>query len=673
MAQWRVAGFDEVRELGRGPHGRTVLARHGASGSTVVVRYLEPAVSAAARDRFRHRAAALGRLRDPRVARPYQLVENAHGTAVVMERVDGAGLREILRRERRTPPEAALVLLRDALLGLASAHAVGVVHGDCTPGDILVRDSGRAVLVDFAVGDHAGRTSPLYRAPELWHGAAPSPASDIYAVTCVFFESVAGHRPYGAPEAGHLTAPVPVGDVPEPLRSLVASGMAKDPRDRPSDAALFADEVERTARAAYGPDWEARGRRTLAALAAPDHFPTPRPTGRRRKPPTSPPAEPNAFPHPRAGQHRAATDEPYAPGEPRAQAGHRDAVADVPLAARSEDRTRVGQHRAKADELPALDEIPRAPAGQPGAVPAGQPGAVADKASALGEEPRARGGQPGAVADEAFVLGEEPRASSGQHRAAADSALVVRSERRSEGAVARGRRGRARGGGRRRGGARRGRGRMLAAAGVAVAGVLAAGGYGIYEAVDPHASSQRTAAERDAAAGRAVTLGRLGLRVPPSWQALPITVKGRAADSFYVSLAGGCPQPAASSLGSCPGFAVMGPSFFDRSESQAYGGGPYDPKDTFASRIAMSCPRHPELVAGGAAKGASQTASRAVRLGQRQAEFHQWRVPCFERQGDGTGSVYTERIWYVPSAQIVVVDAWNTPDLDAILRRGTWP
>ncbi|MCP2336283.1 serine/threonine protein kinase [Actinomadura rupiterrae] len=515
MAQWRVAGFDEVRELGRGPRGRTVLARHGTSGSAVVVRYLEPAVSPAARDRFRRQAGALGQLRDPRVARPYQLVENSHGTAVVMERVDGVALREILRRERRIAPEAALVLLRDALLGLASAHAVRVVHGDCTPGDILIRDSGRAVLVDFAVGDHAGQTSPVYRAPELWHGGAPSPSSDIYAVTCVFFEALAGHRPYGAPEEGHLAAPIPSGDVPEPLRPLVASGMAKDPRHRQSDAAVMADEVEKAALTAYGPDWEPRGRRALTALAAPDRF---------------------------------------------------------------------------------LDSPP------------------------------------------------PPRSRSGRSRARAG-----------------------------RGRVRVPRGRKLAATGVAVAAVLAVGGYGIYMAVDPHASSQRAAAERSAAAGKALTLGRLGMRAPSSWEALPIAVKGRASDSYYVSLAGGCPQPAASSLGSCPGFAVMGPSFFDKSESQAYGGGPYDPKDTFSSRISMSCPRHPELVAGGAAKGASQTASKTLQLGKRPAEFHQWRVPCFERQGDGTGSVYTERIWYVPSAQIVVVDAWNTPDLDAVLRRATWP
>ncbi|WP_051467857.1 serine/threonine-protein kinase [Actinomadura oligospora] len=522
MTQWRVAGFDEVRELGRGRHGRTVLARHGTSGSTVVVRYLEPSTSGAARERFRQKAGALGQLRDPRVARPYRLVENAHGTAVIMERVDGVGLRDVLRRERRTTPEAGLVLLRDALLGLAAAHAAGVVHGDCTPGDVLVRDGGRAVLVDFGVADHAGTSSPLYRAPELWHGAEPSPASDVYAVTCVFFEAVAGHRPYGDPEAGHLGAPVPEEDVPEPLRPLVASGMAKDPRVRPSDAAHFADEAEKVGFIVFGADWEARGRRALADLAAPDRFP-----------------------------------------------------------------------------------------------PAGP-----------------------------------PRASSGRRR------------RRPAPGRASGR--------------RRPRGRALAAAGIAVAAVLAAGGYGTYQAVGRDAPSRTAAAEHDATAGKALPLGRLQMRVPASWEAFPITVRGRAADSFYVTRAGGCPtggtwRPSASSLGSCPGFAVMGPSFFDRSESSAYGGGPYDPKDTFGSKVAMSCPRHPDLVAGGSGKGASQTGFKGIELGGRAAEYHQWRVPCFEREGDGTGSVYTERIWYAPSAQIVVVDAWNTPDLDTLLQRATWP
>ncbi|MEV4259675.1 hypothetical protein AB0J52_41495, partial [Spirillospora sp. NPDC049652] len=213
--------------------------------------------------------------------------------------------------------------------------------------------------------------------------------------------------------------------------------------------------------------------------------------------------------------------------------------------------------------------------------------------------------------------------------------------------------------------------------GVAAAAVLAAGGYGIYASTGP-GSSRTAAAEREAAAGKALTLGRLKLRVPSSWEAFPIEVQGRAADSFYVTLAGGCPtggawRPAAASLGSCPGFAVMGPSFFDKSESKAYGGGPYDPKDTFGSGVSMSCPRHPDLVAGGVGKGASQTSSKGLELGRRAAEYRQWRVPCFEREGEATGSVYTERIWYEPSAQIVVVDAWNTPDLDIVLQRGIWP
>ncbi|RFU39206.1 hypothetical protein DZF91_23645 [Actinomadura logoneensis] len=209
-----------------------------------------------------------------------------------------------------------------------------------------------------------------------------------------------------------------------------------------------------------------------------------------------------------------------------------------------------------------------------------------------------------------------------------------------------------------------------------VAAVLAAGGYGIYAVTDP-ASSRTAAAEREAAAGRALTLGRLKLRVPASWEASPIAVPSQAADSFYVTLAGGCAtdgkwQPAAASVGACPGFAVMGPSFVDGSASKAYGGGPFNPKETFGSTVAMSCPRHPDLVAGAAGKGASQTSSSGVELGGRGAEYRQWRVPCFERGGDATGSVYTERVWYVPSARTVVVDAWNTPDLDTVLHRGTW-
>ncbi|MBW8482539.1 serine/threonine-protein kinase [Actinomadura parmotrematis] len=276
MADWRVTGFTEVRELGRGAQGRVVLAQHAERGTPVAIKYLTAASSGEARELFRREARLLGSVRDPHVARLYRLVESEHGLAIVMEAVDGVSYKEILGRYGTLEPEAALSVLKGSLLGLAAAHAVGVVHRDYKPANVIVPADGNSKLIDFGVatadGGGGGAGTPVYMAPEQWGGAPASPATDVYAATCVFYESVTGHRPYsGGDLAGlrraHLEEPVPLDGVPGALRPLVERGMAKDPADRPDSAAAFVTELETTARSAYGADWESRGLRALAGTA----------------------------------------------------------------------------------------------------------------------------------------------------------------------------------------------------------------------------------------------------------------------------------------------------------------------------------------------------------------------------------------------------------------------
>ncbi|MBO2460465.1 serine/threonine-protein kinase [Actinomadura violacea] len=276
MGGWRVDGYTEVRELGAGAQGRVVLARHEPSGTPVAIKYLNASASEADRERLRHEARMLGQAGSPHVARLFQLVEGPDGAAIIMEAVDGVSLKELLGRRGALGPEASLSVLKGSLLGLAAAHALGVVHRDYKPANVVVPADGRSRLVDFGIAAPAGQEAggagtPFYMAPEQWDRHTATPATDVYAATCVFVECVSGHRPFAGGRAelrlAHTTGPVPVGNVPEPLRALVARGMAKDPADRPPSAAAFVDELERTALAAYGPDWESRGVRALAASA----------------------------------------------------------------------------------------------------------------------------------------------------------------------------------------------------------------------------------------------------------------------------------------------------------------------------------------------------------------------------------------------------------------------
>src|SRR6185312_4520031 len=159
---------------------------------------------------------------------------------IVMELVAGVSLHEMITAQGPASPQAALAVLKGSLLGLAAAHALGIVHRDYKPENVLVDRSGNSKLTDFGVAARTGQAAsggtPLYMAPEQWSGAPASPATDIYAATAVFFECLTGKTPFsgrlGQLAMQHETAAVPVAMVEEPLQQLIERGMAKDPRER---------------------------------------------------------------------------------------------------------------------------------------------------------------------------------------------------------------------------------------------------------------------------------------------------------------------------------------------------------------------------------------------------------------------------------------------------------
>ncbi|MFD7916358.1 serine/threonine-protein kinase [Streptomyces sp. NPDC059752] len=272
--QWEVPGYIHGRELGAGACGRVVEALDEASGTPVAIKYL----THGARTAFRAEARLLMGLRSPYVVRIDEYVEQPEGAAIVMELVDGVSLRTLLRQEGSTGPEAALTVLKGSLLGLAAAHEAGLVHRDYKPENVLVDLDGCSKLVDFGIAVASGDASdiagtPPYMAPEQWTGRPVAPVTDVYAATAVFFECLAGSKPYPGTTAAelavqHIEAPIPDDRVPEALRPLIRRGMAKRAEERPPSAAAFVRELEALALSAYGEDWEVRGQRRMAALLA---------------------------------------------------------------------------------------------------------------------------------------------------------------------------------------------------------------------------------------------------------------------------------------------------------------------------------------------------------------------------------------------------------------------
>lgn len=187
MSTWAVPGYTESLELGSGASGRVVLAVHEETGVPVAVKYLSESL----RTRpgfvhgFRAEARLLGGLESPYVSVLYEYVESPDGAAIVMELVDGVSLRALLTGQGPLDPEAALVVLKGSLLGLADAHRVGVVHRDYKPENVLVVPDGSSKLVDFGIAADAGTSAGAAGTPPTWPRSSGPARPPLPRRTCM--------------------------------------------------------------------------------------------------------------------------------------------------------------------------------------------------------------------------------------------------------------------------------------------------------------------------------------------------------------------------------------------------------------------------------------------------------------------------------------------------------
>jgi serine/threonine protein kinase len=209
------------------------------------------------RARFRDEALHAASLLHTNIATVFDYGEDDGLAYLVMERVAGRSLGEVVRAEGPLDPERVRSIVGQAALALGVAHEHRVVHRDVKPANILLRDDGLVKLTDFGIAraiDAVGHTrmggmlgTPHYLSPEQALGEPASGASDLYALGVVAHELITGKRPFdgGTPIATALLhvheAPPPLPEtVPEPLALVVLDLLAKDPADRPPNALAVA-------------------------------------------------------------------------------------------------------------------------------------------------------------------------------------------------------------------------------------------------------------------------------------------------------------------------------------------------------------------------------------------------------------------------------------------------
>jgi hypothetical protein len=156
-------------------------------------------------------ARSAARLSHPGIVTVHDVVEEDGRPWVVMEFVHARSLQEVLDTEGPLPPRQVADIGRQVLLALGAAHAVGILHRDVKPSNVLLADDERVVLTDFGIAVIEGEAtltqtgafigSPAYIAPERLHGRRASPAADLWALGAMLYAAVEGKPPFQRPDA----------------------------------------------------------------------------------------------------------------------------------------------------------------------------------------------------------------------------------------------------------------------------------------------------------------------------------------------------------------------------------------------------------------------------------------------------------------------------------------
>lgn len=254
--------YELVDRLGAGAMGEVWRARDRSTGGLVAAKVLR---SELARDpdlvgRFVQERAILLRLTHPGIVRVHDLVVEGDQLAIVMDLVQGPDLGSLLRERGTLTGVEAVAMALGVLDALAAAHAIGCLHRDVKPDNVLLAvdapEAGLGLedvrLTDFGIARLAQESTvhatgllgtPGYLPPELLTQGTVSAASDVYAAGVLLYELLAGRTPFAGPGTAHTlayrhvtVAPPPL-PVPAALWSVVAGMLEKDPTRRLSPAA----------------------------------------------------------------------------------------------------------------------------------------------------------------------------------------------------------------------------------------------------------------------------------------------------------------------------------------------------------------------------------------------------------------------------------------------------
>jgi serine/threonine protein kinase len=239
-----------LMELGAGGMGIVHQGVDTMLEREVAIKKLRPEFSRSAEvsERFRREAKIQARLNHPALAHLYSFFKEGDSFYIVMEFVNGTPMSRLLPMGW----QHALPVFRQILDSLEYAHALGVMHRDLKPDNIMVSPRGEVKVMDFGIAHVLGSVRQTrdksiigtleYICPERIAGKEPDPRGDIYSLGVLLFELISGRLPFQADSEfallrHHLETPPPklssaVPEIPQFFDEAIEKAMAKSPDDR---------------------------------------------------------------------------------------------------------------------------------------------------------------------------------------------------------------------------------------------------------------------------------------------------------------------------------------------------------------------------------------------------------------------------------------------------------
>jgi tRNA A-37 threonylcarbamoyl transferase component Bud32/tetratricopeptide (TPR) repeat protein len=265
-----IAGYRVDSVIGHGGMATVYRAEQLSLRREVALKILAPelADSTEFRARFLEESRLAARLDDAAVVPIYDAGEAEGVLFIAMRHVPGGDLRGLLLREGRLEPQAVSSVLRQLAGGLDAAHALGLVHRDVKPSNVLVEDARaerpRVYISDFGLArgaraieqeDAGVRGSLPYLPPERILGEDEDARSDVYSLGCLIYECLTGAPPFVRDSEeellyAHLRAPYPSAReaapwLPAEIDDALAAALAKSREERPASAGALAEAVGR--------------------------------------------------------------------------------------------------------------------------------------------------------------------------------------------------------------------------------------------------------------------------------------------------------------------------------------------------------------------------------------------------------------------------------------------